>query len=47
MVRNPAFDVTPRDLIHGVICEEGVVSPHLLLEVVRRNYPWIFVEYGS
>ena len=41
-IRNPAFDVTSRDLIHGIICEEGILSPHLLLEVVRRVYPWIF-----
>jgi ribose 1,5-bisphosphate isomerase len=41
-VRNPAFDVTPRDLIHGVICEEGIVSPHSIAEVVHRTYPWVF-----
>jgi ribose 1,5-bisphosphate isomerase len=41
-VRNPAFDVTPRDLIHGVICEEGIVSPHSVAEVVHRLYPWSF-----
>ena len=41
-VRNLAFDVTPRDLIHGVICEEGIVSPHSVGEVVHRVYPWIF-----
>ena len=41
-VRNPAFDVTPRDLIHGIICEEGIVSPHSVAEVVHRVYPWIF-----
>ena len=26
-VRNPAFDVTPGDLITGIICEKGVASP--------------------
>src|SRR3990170_4936245 len=41
-VRNPAFDVTPRDLIHGIICEEGIVSPHSVSEVVHRIYPWVF-----
>ncbi len=41
-VRNPAFDVTPRDLIHGIICEEGIVSPHSVAEVVHRVYPWVF-----
>jgi len=43
-IRNQAFDVTRRDYIHGVICEEGVISPHSILEAVRRRYPWI-LEY--
>jgi ribose 1,5-bisphosphate isomerase len=41
-IRNPAFDVTSRDLIHGVICEEGIVSPHSVAEVVHRVHPWVF-----
>jgi ribose 1,5-bisphosphate isomerase len=41
-VRNPAFDVTPRDLIHGVICEEGIVPPQSVAEVIHRIYPWVF-----
>ncbi len=41
-VRNPAFDVTPRDLIHGLICEEGIVSPQSVSEVMHRAYPWVF-----
>jgi ribose 1,5-bisphosphate isomerase len=41
-VRNPAFDVTPRNLIHGVICEEGIVSPQSVAEVMHRVYPWVF-----
>jgi ribose 1,5-bisphosphate isomerase len=41
-VRNPAFDVTPRDLINGIICEEGIVSPQSVAEVVHRVYPWVF-----
>jgi ribose 1,5-bisphosphate isomerase len=40
-LRNPAFDVTRRDYIHGVITEEGVISPHSILEAVHRHYPWI------
>jgi ribose 1,5-bisphosphate isomerase len=43
-VRNPAFDVTRRELIQGIICEEGVIPPHIATEVVRRRYPWIFVD---
>ena len=40
-IRNPAFDVTRRDYINGIICEEGIVSPHSILEAVRRRYPWL------
>ena len=40
-IRNPAFDVTRTDFIHGIICEEGVISPHSITEMVRRKYPWI------
>jgi ribose 1,5-bisphosphate isomerase len=42
IIRNPAFDVTRRDFIHGIICEEGIVSPHSISELVSRKYPWIF-----
>lgn len=41
-VRNPAFDVTPRRYIHGLICEEGIIAPQSVVEVTRRRYPWIF-----
>ena len=40
-IRNPAFDITRRNFIHGIICEEGIISPHSVLEVVRKKYPWI------
>lgn len=42
IIRNPAFDVTPRDLIHGIICEEGIIPPQSILEVMHRVYPWVF-----
>ena len=42
IVRNPAFDVTRRDFIHGIICEEGIVSPHSIIEVMHRKHAWIF-----
>ena len=42
LVRNPAFDVTRRDFIHGIICEEGMISPHSITEVMHRKYPWVF-----
>jgi ribose 1,5-bisphosphate isomerase len=41
-IRNPAFDVTRREFIHGIICEEGVVSPDSISELINRKYPWIF-----
>jgi len=42
IIRNPAFDVTRRDFIHGIICEEGIISPHSILETMHRKHPWIF-----
>jgi ribose 1,5-bisphosphate isomerase len=41
IVRNPAFEVTRRDFIHGIICEEGIITPQTVSEVVYRKYPWI------
>ena len=41
-VRNPAFDVTPNRYIHGLICEEGIIPPQNVLEVMHRAYPWVF-----
>ena len=40
-IRNPAFDITRRNFIHGIICEEGIISPHSVLEVIRKRYPWL------
>jgi len=42
VIRNPAFDVTRRDFIHGIICEEGIISPHSITEVMHRRYSWVF-----
>lgn len=42
LIRNPAFDVTRRDFIHGIICEEGIISPHSVVEVMHRKHPWVF-----
>ena len=47
LIRNPAFDITRRDFIHGVICEEGVIPPHAVAEVTRRRYPWIFKQHSA
>lgn len=42
VIRNPAFDITRRVFIHGVICEEGIISPQSVKEVMHRKSPWIF-----
>ncbi|MCJ7721489.1 S-methyl-5-thioribose-1-phosphate isomerase, partial [Candidatus Bathyarchaeota archaeon] len=42
IIRNPAFDVTRREFIHGLICEEGIISPHSISELMHRKHPWIF-----
>jgi ribose 1,5-bisphosphate isomerase len=42
LVCNPAFDVTPSRYIHGLICEEGIIAPQSIVEVMRRVYPWVF-----
>lgn len=43
LIRNPAFDVTRRGFIHGIICQEGVIPPHSVNEVIQRKYPWVFI----
>lgn len=41
-VRNPAFDVTPNRYIHGLMCEEGIIAPQSIVQVMRQKYPWVF-----
>ena len=41
-VRNPAFDVTSNRYIHGLICEEGIIAPQTIVEVINRRFPWLF-----
>jgi len=41
IIKNPAFDITRRDFIHGIICEEGIISPHSIIQVMHRKYPWV------
>ncbi len=41
-VRNPAFDVTHSRYIHGIICEAGIIPPQGVLEVMHKQYPWVF-----
>ncbi len=42
VIRNPAFEVVRSSLIHGLICEEGVIPPETITEVMKRKYAWIF-----
>jgi ribose 1,5-bisphosphate isomerase len=42
VVRNPAFDVTPNRYISGIICEEGIIAPQTIVEVVCKRHPWVF-----
>ncbi len=42
IVRNPAFDVTSNRYIQGLICEEGIIAPQTIVEVMRRKYSWVF-----
>ena len=41
-IRNPAFDITRRDFIHGIISEEGIIPPNMVSELVGRKHSWIF-----
>ena len=41
VVRNPAFEVTRSDFIHGLVCEEGIIPLHSVNETIIRRYPWI------
>lgn len=40
-IENPAFDVTPRELINAYITEEGILAPEAILEALREKQPWI------
>jgi len=40
-VRNPAFDLTKRELIDFIITEEGILSPHNILSMATEKYPWL------
>ena len=44
-VVNPAFESVSRDLIDGMITEEGVFPPSLVYEIVRTCYPWMMFHY--
>jgi len=44
VVTNPAFEVTPSRYIHGLVCEEGVISSQSIVEVMYRKYPWVLKQ---
>jgi len=39
---NPAFDVTPRELITAFITEFGVLTPGAVFDTIKTKYFWIF-----
>lgn len=41
-ILNPAFDVTPRELINAYVTEEGIITPESISEVISLNYSWMF-----
>ena len=43
-LRNPAFDITRREFIHGIICEAGIISPDAVMREVESRYPWTTIE---
>jgi methylthioribose-1-phosphate isomerase len=42
-VANPAFDVTPGDLIAGIVTEAGIAEPPFKESLARLNYPAVSV----
>ena len=30
---------------NGIICEEGIIAPQSVTEVMRRAYPWVFKNH--
>jgi len=37
-IKNPAFEIVPAEYIHGLITEDGIMSPHSVYEVTRRLF---------
>ncbi len=40
-VINPAFDITPEELITGFMTEFGVYAPEMIYDLIEKHYPWI------
>ncbi|MCW1296258.1 MAG: S-methyl-5-thioribose-1-phosphate isomerase [Candidatus Parvarchaeota archaeon] len=41
-IRNPAFDLTENEYITGIISEEGIQHPQVLIHIIQSKYPWLF-----
>ena len=39
---NPAFDLTENEYITGIISEEGIQHPQVLIQKIQEKYPWLF-----
>jgi len=37
---NPAFDFTPPEDIDVIVTEDGVISPHMAYEILKKNFAW-------
>jgi ribose 1,5-bisphosphate isomerase len=41
-ILNPAFDLTENEYITGIICEEGIQHPQVLIQKIQAKHPWLF-----
>ncbi len=42
-INNYAFETIDSNLIKGIITELGVFPPAVMVQIIRENYPWIFI----
>ncbi len=47
IVKNPAFEATRAEFIHGLICEEGIIPSQAINDVVQKRYPWIYHQKSA
>ncbi|RLE50792.1 MAG: ribose 1,5-bisphosphate isomerase [Candidatus Methanomethylicota archaeon] len=43
-VRNPAFDVTPPELIDLIITEKGIIPPQCAILILKEEFGWVLEE---
>jgi len=43
-VFNPAFDVTPKEYVHMVVTEHGIIPPEAAYSVLKERFAWSFGE---